>query len=374
MIGTQQVPSFVHEAYAQRVVFGAGAARFELVNEIERLGSSRVLVIAADAERQLAAELTAALPVAAVFSDVRMHVPVPVAQAARALAAQARADLLVSVGGGSTTGTAKAVAMTSGLPIVAVPTTYAGSEATPVWGLTEGQRKSTGVDVRVLPRTIVYDPELTTSLPGELSVASGLNALAHCIDSMWAPKANPISSALAVEGTRALAAGLPAVLADGQDVPARSRALYGAYLAAVAFAGAGSGLHHKICHVLGGAYGLPHAPMHAVVLPHVLAFNASAAREAADRVAAALGGSDPMAGLLALYDDLDAPRALRDLGLREGDLGEAARLVVEAAPPSNPRPFGVEDAERLLRQAWAGDRPTVTTTRSSDGRDEPACR
>lgn len=358
MIDAQQVPSFVHEAYAQRVVFGAGAARSQLVNEIEHLGASRVLVIAADAERQLAAELTAALPVAAVFSDVRMHVPVPVARAARALAAQADADLLISVGGGSTTGTAKAVAMTTGLPIVAVPTTYAGSEATPVWGLTEGQRKSTGVDLRVLPRTIVYDPELTTSLPVELSVASGLNALAHCVDSLWAPKANPISSALAVEGIRALAAGLPAVRVDGQDVPARSRALYGAYLAAVAFAGAGSGLHHKICHVLGGAYGLPHAPMHAVVLPHVLAFNAAAAPEAANRVAAALGGSDPMAGLLALYDDLDAPRALRDLGLREGDLGEAARLVVEAAPPSNPRPFGVEDAERLLRQAWAGDRPT----------------
>jgi len=352
------IPGFVHEAYSQRVVFGVGSARSALAREVERLAAARVLLVAGRTEQGLAVELTASLPVVATFAEVRPHVPASVAEAVRKLAADTRADLVVCVGGGSTTGTAKAVALTTALPIMAIPTTYAGSEATPVWGLTEQQRETTGVDVRVLPSTVIYDPELTVSLPVDLSVASGLNALAHCVDSMWAPRSNPISTALATEGIQALRSGLPALRGHGHDLAARSHALYGAYLAAVAFAGAGSGLHHKICHVLGGAYELPHALMHAVVLPHVLAFNVYAAPDAARRIAAGLGASDALAGLLALYAQLDAPRALRELGMAEADLPEAARLVAEAAPLDNPRPFGVEDAMRLLRQAWAGERPT----------------
>jgi maleylacetate reductase len=354
--------AFEHQTYAQRVIFGAGSARSELAAEVDRLGGSRVLLIAGASELAVANELAARLPVVATFSGVRPHVPVAVAAAVRLLAAQSQADLLVCIGGGSTTGTAKAVALTTGLPIIAIPTTYAGSEATPVWGLTDEHRKTTGVDVRVLPRTVLYDPGLTTSLPVDLTVASALNALAHCIDALWAPKANPISSALAVAGIRALRTALPPVRRDGRDPTARADALYGAYLAAVAFAGAGSGLHHKICHVLGGAYGLPHAPMHAVVLPYVLAFNAAAAPVAAHEIAQALEAEDAVTGLLALYAEIDAPKALRDLGLAEADLAGAAVLVVEAGPPSNPRRFGPAEAERLLRQAWAGDRPDFFET------------
>jgi maleylacetate reductase len=354
--------AFQYQAHAQRVIFGAGCARSDLVNEVKLLECSRVLVVAGGAEVAVANELTADLPVVGVFSGVRPHVPVAVAEAVRALAAESEADVVVCIGGGSTTGTAKALALTTGLPIVAIPTTYAGSEATPVWGLTDGQRKTTGVDVRVLPRTVLYDPELTTSLPVDLTVASGLNALAHCVDALWAPKANPISSALAVAGIRALSEALPPVRRDGHDLTARADALYGAYLAAVSFAGAGSGLHHKICHVLGGAYGLPHAPMHAVVLPHVLAFNAPAAPRAATAIAEALGAEDAGLGLRTLYSSIAAPRSLGDLGLAESDLAEAAVLIVEAAPPSNPRPFGLADAEQLLRHAWAGDRPMEAET------------
>jgi len=253
------VLEFSYDALPGRIVFGRGAARQRLAGEVDRLGSSRLLLIATASEEAKARELLTPVAdrIVATFAGVRPHVPVAVAEAARAMAAEVGADALLSVGGGSTTGTAKAVALTTGLPIVAVPTTYAGSEVTPVWGLTEGERKRTGTDPVVLPRAVVYDPELTVSLPAGLSAASGLNAMAHCVEAFWAPRRNPISSLAAEEGLRALATGLPAVVIDGADLDARSDLLYGAYLAGSAFAVAGSGLHHKICHVLGGAYDLP---------------------------------------------------------------------------------------------------------------------
>jgi alcohol dehydrogenase class IV len=349
--------SFRHESHAQRVVFGAGAARTALAGEVAHLGATRVLVVASEGARPLAAELTAGLPVAATFTGVRPHVPADVAAAARLAARDAGADLLLSVGGGSTTGTAKAVARRTGLPILAVPTTYAGSEATTVWGETEAGRKTTGTDPRVLPRTVVYDPELTLGLPADLTVASGLNAMAHCVDSLWAPNANPVATALATAGIRGLAAGLPAVRRDGADVAARGDTLAAAYLAAVAFASAGSGLHHKICHILGGTYDLPHAGTHAVVLPYVAAFNLPAAPAAGAAIATALGVPDAAEGLAGLYRALEAPTALRDLGMPEAGIAEAAGLVARAAPESNPRPVSREDAEALLRRAWTGGRP-----------------
>ena len=215
--------------------------------------------------RELAGTLGGRL--AGVFTGVRPHVPAAVAQAARQEAAAAGADALLSIGGGSATGTAKAVALATGLPVIAVPTTYAGSEVTPVWGITEGARKTTGTDLRVLPRLVIYDPELTLGLPPGLSAASGLNAMAHCVEAFWAPRRNPVSSLAAGEGIRALAGALPLVGTAPADLGVRSSLLYGAYLAGSAFAVAGSGLHHKICHVLGGRYDLPHAQMHAIVLP-----------------------------------------------------------------------------------------------------------
>jgi alcohol dehydrogenase class IV len=357
---------FEHETQRQRVVFGAGTARTRLAGEVAALGGQRVLVVVAQGEVSIAEPLIAALPVAGRFADVRPHVPIAAAEAACEAAQNAAADLLLSVGGGSTTGTAKAVALETGLPILAVPTTYAGSEATPVWGRTESHRKTTGTDPRVLPRTIVYDPELSASLPVELSIASGLNAVAHCVDSLWGPRANPILDAMAAEGIRVLAAALRRIRVDGADMDARGGCLCGAYLSAATFAGAGSGLHHKICHVLGGAYDLPHAQTHAVVLPHVLAFNADDAPAAAARVAGALGAVDAVSGLTALYDDLGPPRALRDLGMPAEMIEEAAGLVADAAPPDNPRPVTSAAIERLLRRAWAGDLPLTAT--QDDGR------
>jgi maleylacetate reductase len=366
---------FVHDTLPQRVCFGSGEAAANLSNEIGNLGASRVMLIAAPAERHLADSVAKDVPVALRHDDVVMHVPVEVAARAREAAAASDIDALVSVGGGSTTGLAKAVALTTGLPIVAVPTTYAGSEATPVWGLTEGATKTTGTDRRVLPKVIVYDAALTMSLPADMSVASGLNALAHCVDSMWAPNADPVNAALAAEGIRSLAAGLPKVVADPMDLEGREHALYAAYLSAAAFASAGSGLHHKICHVLGGKYNLPHAQTHATVLPYVLAFNGPAAPDAERRIAAAFGGAElasraggagpagtvgtagALDGLLALKRELNAPRALADYGFAEDSVAEAAEAILPSVPPSNPRPVTAADLRALLRAAWSGSDP-----------------
>jgi maleylacetate reductase len=345
---------FVHDTLPQRVCFGSGRAAASLGGAVGGLGASRVMLIASSREMPLASEVARDVPVALRYDDVVMHVPVEVARRARAAAAEHSIDALVSVGGGSTTGLAKAVALTTGLPVVAVPTTYAGSEATAVWGLTEGAKKTTGTDPRVLPKVIVYDAELTLSLPVGLSVASGLNALAHCVDSMWAPNADPVNAALAAEGIRALAAGLPRITADPAGLDGRENALYAAYLSAAAFASAGSGLHHKICHVLGGRYNLPHAQTHATVLPYVLAFNGPAAPEAEARIAAAFGTDRALAGLDALRRELDAPRALADYGFKEDLIDEAADAILPSVPASNPRPVTAEDLRVLLRAAWSG--------------------
>ena len=336
---------FTHESLPQRVIFDAYAAADHVAAEVERLGARRPMLIAT--------RDTIELKGAVRHTEVVMHVPVEVAGRARVAAVEQEVDILVAVGGGSTTGLAKAVALTTGLPIIAVPTTYAGSEATAVWGLTEAGRKTTGTDPRVLPRTIVYDASLTLSLPVPLSVASGLNALAHCVDSLWAPSADPINRAFALEGVRALNAGLPRVFDTPSDVEGRESALYGAYLAAVAFASAGSGLHHKICHVLGGMFNLPHAATHAVVLPYVTALN----EFAAPTLATAFEAPTAVEGLLRLKNRLDAPRSLRELGLREADLPAAVEGVLAAVPEKNPAPVDGARLTDLLRNAWSGRDP-----------------
>ncbi|WP_419994442.1 maleylacetate reductase [Streptomyces boninensis] len=357
-----EVRAFTYDALPGRVVFGAGTARRVLVDEVDALGAGRILLVAGASGAGLGRELCAPFAgrVVGVFTEVRPHVPVEVAERARAAADGA--DLVLCVGGGSATGTAKAVALTTGLPIVAVPTTYAGSEVTPVWGLTEGARKTTGTDPRVLPRTVVYDPELTVGLPVAVAGASGLNAMAHCVEAFWAPRRNPVSSAVAEDGIRHLGAGLSGLAAErggGAERAggARTELLLGAYLAGSAFAVAGSGLHHKICHVLGGAFDLPHAQTHAIVLPHALAFNAPAAPAATARIATALGRTDPARGLHELGAKLGVPTGLRELGLRKRDIDTVLDDITALAPADNPRAVTPAGLRGLLMAAWAGDDP-----------------
>lgn len=350
---------FTHVTQGQRVRFGAGKAEAHLAEEVSRLGATTVMVVSRGRGLADARRIATGIEVAVWHPEAAMHVPVRTAERAREVAVRNEVDLLVSVGGGSATGLAKAVALTTGIPVIAVPTTYSGSEATDVWGLTEDGRKTTGHAGQVLPVTVIYDSDLARSLPVDVSVASGLNALAHCVDSLWAPGADPVNAALAGEGARVLAEGLPRIVDDPGDVDGRDAAFYGGYLAAVAFTSAGSGLHHKICHVLGGSFGLPHAQTHATVLPYVLAFNVRNAPAAEQRLAHALGSVSAVAGMRDLYRRVSGPQRLGDLGFRHTDIDHAVELILEAVPAGNPRPVRPSGLTALLRAACDGTDPSL---------------
>ncbi len=346
-----------------RVVFGAGALA-QLPAEIQRLGSKRALVLATP-EQRTGAERVAALlgeRAAGVFAHAVMHVPIETARAARDEARRLGADCAVAIGGGSTTGLGKAIALDSGLPIVAVPTTYAGSEMTPIYGLTEGGQKKTGRDVRVLPKTVIYDPELTMTLPLALSVTSGINAIAHAAEGLYTPEPTPIIQLMAEQGIAALARALPALHVRLDDTRARHDALYGAWLCGAVLGHVAMGLHHKLCHTLGGTFNLPHAETHTVVLPHALAYNAAAAPAAMARIARALGptdATDALAAARALHAlalRLGAPTALRSLGMPADGLDRAADLAVQTPYP-NPRALERAALRALLQRAFDGAPP-----------------
>jgi maleylacetate reductase len=349
---------FVHEALPMRVVFRAGAATTAVAEETERLGLRRVLVLSGrhglDTAGAVAASLGGAC--AGIHPGAVMHVPVKVADEAVAVARELDADGLVAVGGGSAVGLGKAVALRTGLPLLAVPTTYAGSEMTPVWGLTEDGVKRTGRDRRVLPRSVVYDPELTLSMPPALSGTSGVNALAHAVESLYAPDASPIVSLMAEEGVRALAEALPRVVADPGGLDARGRALYGAWLCGACLGATTMGLHHKLAHVLGGAFDLPHSETHTVLLPYVLAFNAPAAPGAMAALRRALATEDPARELWDLGGRLGAPRSLADVGLPAAGIDRVVELV-GAASYANPRTADADELRAVLTAAYEGAPP-----------------
>lgn len=352
---------FVHQPATTRVVFGAGT-RARIPEEVDADGMRRVLLIGgADPLQDVAAEITAALGsvCAEWIVDTAQHVPI--AEVGRALdkAGRAEVDGVVALGGGSATGLAKAVALETGLPILAVPTTYAGSEMTDIWGRTENGNKVTGRDPRVRPRTVVYDVELTLGMPAHLTGVSGLNALAHCVEAAYDSQADPVTRVLAVEGARALALALPAAVDDDHDLGARSEALYGAWLAGTALGSARMGVHHRLCHILGGTFDLPHAETHAAVLPHAVAFNQTVAHTDLAPIARAVGGEDGPAG--ALWDlgrRVGAPRSLAELGLSHDDALAAAELLA-AHPMDNPRPVDADGARELVLAAHAGSRPVL---------------
>lgn len=348
--------AFVYEALPGRVVFGAGCRR-RIPDEVDALGAGRVVVVASASADTHAVEVVAALGAQAVgrFADVAQHVPVSAVEALRRLVTDTQADLVVTIGGGSATGLGKAVALDPGVPQLAVPTTYAGSEMTPIWGMTSGDHKQTGRDPRALPDVVVYDPELTVSLPPRIAGPSGMNAVAHCVEALYAPGANPVTSLLALEGIRTLAGSLPAVVRRPHDVGVRTDVLYGAYLAASALAVAGTALHHKTCHVLGGMFGLDHGDMNAVVLPHALAYTRPAIVDEYERISSALG-SDAVADLFELARAIDAPASLAEIGMpRDGITPAARRIVAEAA--ANPRVPELQGIVGMLERAWHGSPP-----------------
>lgn len=346
---------FDHTTLGQRVLFGAGAAATNVATALRDLGAARPLIVGGDHAAEVVDQISEQCAVAGRIREVVQHVPADRARAAVALAQEVEADSVVAIGGGSATGLAKIIARDTGLPVVAVPTTFSGSEATDIWGMTEGGRKTTGTDARVLPKIVVYDATLTQGLPPDLAVHSGLNALAHAVDSLWAPRADPVNRAMAGEGMRALVPGLRGLRADAEDLGAHERVLYGTYLSGVALASAGAGMHHKICHVLGGTFNLPHAPTHAVVLPYVAAYNTAADPGSEARIAEALGTPHAAAGLWDLAREVGAPGSLAAIGFTEESVDLAAELATAAIPDSNPQPVSRDTIAMLLRSALRGD-------------------
>ena len=347
--------SFTFEAQASRVVFGNGCFD-QLELELERLGVSRAMLVSTPGRASLVTRTRDLLDddVVEVFDRAVAHVPQHIASAARECAATSGADVLIALGGSSAIGVAKAVALTASIPIVAIPTTYGGSEMTPVWGMTEEGKKETGRNPRVQPRTVIYDPDLTISLPARTTASSGLNAMAHCVEALYAVDANALTSSAALEGLRLLASSLPLLGATPEDREQRSNALLGAWLAGYSLGTVQMALHHKLCHALGGAFDLPHAEMHAVLLPYTAAYNRDHAAQAMRLASKTLEVEDAPSEILAIARVAGAPLSLREIGMRRDDIPAAVELAMERQYP-NPAPVTERGLSVLLEAAYQGD-------------------
>jgi maleylacetate reductase len=349
--------NFIYNAQPGRVLFCSGTLS-QLPQEADRLGLQRVLVLSTPQQEEQANSLVALLGDNAVgaFAGATMHTPVSVTERALAVVSKQDVDGLVAVGGGSTTGLAKAIALRTDLPQIVIPTTYAGSEMTPIVGETADGRKVTQSSPKVLPEVVIYDVDLTTTLPVSLSVCSGINAIAHAVEALYARDRNPIVSMIAAAGIRSLFQSLSAIAEDPSNKEARSRALYGAWLCGVCLGSVGMALHHKICHTLGGAFGLPHAETHVAVLPHALRYNESVAREAIETLRQSLDHEDPARALFDLARNLGADMALKNFGMSADDIEKAVDAALEN-PYWNPRPLEREGLRRLVVDAFEGNFP-----------------
>lgn len=357
--------AFTYTGLPIRVVFGRGTLA-QVPAELERLGRSRAFVLTTpqQAAEGQALGMTLGPNFAGAFAGAAMHTPVEITERALEVLRDAEADCVVSLGGGSTTGLGKALALRTGIDQLVIPTTYAGSEMTPILGQTEGGKKTTLTDRAVLPETVIYDVDLTMTLPPALSATSGVNAIAHAVEALYAKDRNPVVSLMAEDGVRALAAALPAIMRDPADAQARSGALYGAWLCGLCLGSVGMALHHKLCHTLGGSFDLPHAETHTVVLPHAVAYNADAAPDAMAAICRAIGASDAAQGLFDLVGRLGAKQALRDLDMPADGIERAADIALEK-PYWNPRPIERAAIRDLIARAFAGERPQADLAKAA---------
>ena len=341
-----------------RVVFGAGTLS-KLPDEVRRLGLINPLVLSTPEQTSHAARVQAILVSAGIqcagqFNNATMHTPHNVTDDAFAIVMDRNADGLIAIGGGSTIGLGKALALRTDLPQIVIPTTYAGSEMTPILGQTENGVKTTLNSLTVLPEVVLYDVDLTLSLPPRLSATSGVNAIAHAVEALYAQNGNPVIDLMAADGIRALASALPRIIVNSNDAEARSDALYGAWLCGTCLGLVGMSVHHKLCHVLGGTFNLPHADTHAIVLPHAVAYNAPRVPEAMAKLARALECDDAVRGLDSLVGKLGIMRGLKELGMPHEGIDKAADFSVRN-PYWNPRPIEREGIRELIRRAWAGE-------------------
>lgn len=348
---------FIYNALPSRVIFGFGTLA-QVADEIRALGCSRALVLTTPFQRESGEALVAQLGDLAVglYDNATMHTPVEVTRDALDVVESTRADCVVALGGGSTIGLGKAIALNTDLPQIVIPTTYAGSEATPIIGQTENGLKSTQRTLKVLPEVIIYDVDLTLTLPAQMTVTSGMNAIAHAVEALYSKDANPLISMLAEQGIAAIARAIPRIHLNAEDKDARSDALFGAWACGVCLGAVGMSIHHKLCHTLGGSFDLPHAETHTVVLPHAAAYNADATPEVMARIASALGVDNAAQGLFDLAAKHGAATRLSDIGMKESDLSRAVEIAC-SSPYWNPRPIEPEAIRELLQNAFSGKRP-----------------
>lgn len=349
--------NFLYEALPSRVIFASGARR-RAAEGLARLGVKRALLLSTPAQvsdvQALATDIGSA--VAGVYANATMHTPTDITRDALEVATRIDADGLLAFGGGSTIGLGKAIALRTDLPQLVIPTTFAGSEMTPIIGETDGGKKVTQVTRAVLPETVIYDPDLIATLPPAIAGPSGMNAVAHAVEALYAENANPITSLMAEEAIRALAHALPRLVEGAGGAEARAQALYGAWLAGVCLGSVGMALHHKICHTLGGAFDLPHADVHCLMIPYSTAFNREAAPDAMARIARAVCADDAPSGLFALMQRVGVKKSLATLGMQPDDLDRAADLAVER-PYYNPRPVTRAAVRAMLQAAYEGVAP-----------------
>ncbi|POR33556.1 Maleylacetate reductase [Tolypocladium paradoxum] len=349
--------SFEYTANPARVIFGSDTIK-KLPDELRRLGKTRPLLLSTPQQISGAEALRDIIGhgVVGIFAEATMHTPLEVTEKAIAYAKPRNADCVVSIGGGSTIGLGKAISVRTGLYHIAISTTYAGSEVTPVLGETTGGIKVTRSDPGILPGTVIYDVDLTMTLPAGLTATSGVNAIAHAVEALYARNGNPVINLIAKQGIRALALSLPVLATDLGSRQARASALYGAWLCGTCLGAVGMSLHHKLCHALGGSFNLPHAETHAVILPHALAYNAPKVPLAMAMLAEAIPESDgePIKGLNSLLAKLNVPRALKDLGMKESDIDKAADIASESAY-WNPRELDRDLIREVIRRAWEGE-------------------
>lgn len=340
-----------------RIVFGDGA--LDRIPEcLDTLGCKNALVLSTPHQQAQAQDLLDRLGSlgAGLYAKAAMHTPVDITEDALQVFQASRADCTLAIGGGSTTGLGKALALRTDCPQIAIPTTYAGSEVTPILGQTENGVKTTITSPKVLPEIVVYDPVLTHGLPVPMTITSALNALAHAAEALYAQNRNPIATLMAGEGARALIEALPAIIADPGSAEGRRKALYGAWLCGTVLSSVGMALHHKLCHTLGGAFDLPHAETHAIVLPHALAFNEVAVPDLLKPVAEALSSETAGGGLHTYAKSLSAPTALKEIGMPEDGIDRAADLATQN-PYWNPRPFDRHQIRTLIENAFHGHAP-----------------
>lgn len=349
--------NFDYQALPWNIIFGIGSLQ-RLPQELQKLGYCRALVLSTPnqtAQGQEVLQLLGDLSIG-LYDQAVMHVPIDTVEQAMLLAQQKNADCTVSIGGGSTTGLGKALALKLGLANIVIPTSYAGSEMTNIWGITENNRKVTGRDESVVPNLTIYDPELTRSLPAKFAGPSGLNAMAQAVVNVASGKVNPIVQVMALEAVRALSSSLPLLIDDPSNMQAHSEALYGACLAGGSLGTGTTSLHHRLCHTFGGTFNTPHAETHTILLPHCVAYNTGATARDTAKLAEALGVENAAQGIYQLAKTLGAPTSLKAIGIKEADLDLATTIALDT-PVNNPEPVSADRLRALLQRAWSGEKP-----------------